>query len=171
VLWAVTHWAVPVQLEMLEEVEMLRVEASREQHANARPHAAPAPPLPAEGARAIIDPPATLAQTLCGLRAEPLMRLLFAVAALARVVAHRADVCSRRRNCARARRRGTVAIQQKWSTVRRRSTCGMRTCAKYRFSQYGSTRTFPPVLSKLPASAGPVPSPSDAAGLSGTLIA
>ena len=55
VLWAVTHWAVPVQLEMLEEVEMLRVEASREQHANARPLAAPAPPLPAEGARAIIQ--------------------------------------------------------------------------------------------------------------------
>jgi hypothetical protein len=37
----------------------------------------------------------------------------------------------------------------------------------------GLTRTLPPVLSKLPASIGPVPSPyrDDAAGLSGTLIA
>ncbi len=151
-------------------------------------------------------------------------------------------------------------MQQEWSTVRGRSTCGMRTCAKYRFSRHskpqaphwqsstpnlgflrprhtragepskilpqqatstqrctlpvygaqaaacqraphgrawrmaraaspgqllrpgkcagpclrsGLTRTLPPVLSKLPASIGPVPSPyrDDAAGLSGTLVA
>ena len=27
-------------------------------------------------------------------------------------------------------------MQQEWSTVRGRSTCGMRTCAKYRFSRH-----------------------------------